>query len=785
MGAKEVLAGKAVVEVGTRLAIQRGLKAAEDHFKKFGAVVSKIGSAAAMGGAAAVGAAAAAFAPLLNAAKQFADVGSKLDDMSQRTGAAVEGLSALGYAAKQSGTSIDAVEGGIKRAQKAIVEAANGSKDLTAAFQSLNLDVGQLLQMSPDAQFQAIAAAVGRIENPTQRAAMAMQLFGKSGTELLPLMRSNIKELTDEAARLGLVMSGENASAAAALGDAIDKMGDVIEATWLSIGAALAPTMTDFLNQGIEIVATLNQWIQSNSEAVPAIAAFVGIVGAAGGAVGTAGLAIVATSSVLTAMRTIASVVNAAVGLFAVGTAAATTSAAAFAPVVAADAAAVVTLETALAAAVVPLAAFTTGLATVALITGGASGSMIAAAGSTTLYGGASAAAVAPVGLLTGAVVASTVADVSLTTATVAATGATSVFGAVLTAVLSPIYAVVAAIGGSVTAMVTLTVAVGAFAAYVAYESGLIGDAFKWIGDKLWELVGTFKTTMSGMLSAMAAGQYVLAAKILWAGIKLAFWQGADSSLEAVSDLFNNALSITQRYTVKLGELIYKGFQALPSIMQAALTGGSVSRIIADMLVNGLDVGGVLDSQVAKARTELDSLVGQLPKQQRSGSSGQKASPQGGQVAGRGHGGMAVGRQGSPAAGANPQQAARDTAESLSYARAAHEAYAYTSADEYYAAEAALRKREQAFKDSQPKPKPKTQPQPNFSIPSLAEKRLPGAIAGAQGEMRTSSVGTFSAAAAGMIGGGNAGERVAGNTARTNVLLARMMKQRQRGPVYG
>ncbi len=99
MSAKEVLAGKAVVEVGTRLAIQRGLKAAEDTFRKFGANVNRIGAGVAAAGGVAVAGAAAAFAPLLASAKEFADVGSALDDMAQRTGAAVEGLSRLAYAA--------------------------------------------------------------------------------------------------------------------------------------------------------------------------------------------------------------------------------------------------------------------------------------------------------------------------------------------------------------------------------------------------------------------------------------------------------------------------------------------------------------------------------------------------------------------------------------------------------------------------------------------------------------------------------------------------------------
>ncbi len=46
---------------------------------------------------------------------------------------------------------------------------------MSAAFVALGLDASRLINLAPDQQFQAIAAAVGAIENPTRRAAMAMQ----------------------------------------------------------------------------------------------------------------------------------------------------------------------------------------------------------------------------------------------------------------------------------------------------------------------------------------------------------------------------------------------------------------------------------------------------------------------------------------------------------------------------------------------------------------------------------------------------------------------------------
>ncbi len=73
-----------------------------------------------------------------------------------------------------------------------------------------------------------IAAAIAKIENPTMRNAAAMGIFGKSATEIVPMIRGDIKGLIGEAKSLGVVMSSADVDAAAKLGDAMDKLGAVV-----------------------------------------------------------------------------------------------------------------------------------------------------------------------------------------------------------------------------------------------------------------------------------------------------------------------------------------------------------------------------------------------------------------------------------------------------------------------------------------------------------------------------------------------------------------------------
>ena len=100
-----IRAGQAFVELfADDSKLVRGLKAAEKRLKAFGAGVQSIGTKL-------FGLGAATVAPLLGAANVFNEFGSQLDDMSQRTGISAESASALGYAAKLSGTDLETLEG--------------------------------------------------------------------------------------------------------------------------------------------------------------------------------------------------------------------------------------------------------------------------------------------------------------------------------------------------------------------------------------------------------------------------------------------------------------------------------------------------------------------------------------------------------------------------------------------------------------------------------------------------------------------------------------------------
>jgi len=120
----------------------------------------------------------------------------------------------LGFAAGQSGADLAALELGLRKMQRSIVNAAKGSEIAQEALSLLNLSIRDLENLAPDEQLKLIADRLAAVEDSTLKAALAMELFGRSGTALLPMMSGGargIEELQQSARSLGLTMSTEDA----------------------------------------------------------------------------------------------------------------------------------------------------------------------------------------------------------------------------------------------------------------------------------------------------------------------------------------------------------------------------------------------------------------------------------------------------------------------------------------------------------------------------------------------------------------------------------------------
>lgn len=224
--------------------------------KQMGDLESLSAKGLSLSGLAGIGlSATAAAAGLVTLVRNAADYGDQLDNLSQRTGIAVEDLSRLQYAAKMSDTSTEALSKGLSNLSGLMVAAAQGAESSSALFQRFGISVRNAdgsVRGAYDVMLD-LADVFTTMPDGAEKSALAAEFFGKKlGVELIPLLnngREGLKALGDEAERLGLVMSAEQAKAGAEFNDNLDKLAALAGTAGRSIGNALIPHVNNLLQK--------------------------------------------------------------------------------------------------------------------------------------------------------------------------------------------------------------------------------------------------------------------------------------------------------------------------------------------------------------------------------------------------------------------------------------------------------------------------------------------------------------------------------------------------------
>jgi hypothetical protein len=242
MMATGVKAGEAYVEIGVdQKKLERGLAGLKTKLNHLGARLVKAGAVLASAGA-------ALGAGIIVATNKWADAGDAIAKMSKRTGIGVESLSRLKHAADLSGTSMGGLENGIRRMQRSLLDASQGTKTAVDALAMLGLSYRDLKNLSPEQQFMTITARLADVADPTMKAALAMELFGRSGTALLPMLTQGSAGLQDMMDKTRMVFTPEKAALAERYNDAITSLKDAIQ----GLVAQIAPIVASGLIPKIE-----------------------------------------------------------------------------------------------------------------------------------------------------------------------------------------------------------------------------------------------------------------------------------------------------------------------------------------------------------------------------------------------------------------------------------------------------------------------------------------------------------------------------------------------------
>ncbi|MFL1475394.1 phage tail tape measure protein [Pseudomonas grimontii] len=198
----------------------------------------------------------------------FADATGAIGDTAERTGISRERFQQLGFAAKLTGSSAETLAGSLMKMNLAVGSATKGNKELQEMFSGLGIRLkntdGSL--KSTDEQFNIIVDRLSKIKNPALQAQAAVKIFGKSASELIPLIKggsAGLGEMTAKAAKLGIVISDSAVREGEEFGDTLDTIHAALSGVGNTIGSALVPQLNKLGNQLIETIVKYRPQIEA------------------------------------------------------------------------------------------------------------------------------------------------------------------------------------------------------------------------------------------------------------------------------------------------------------------------------------------------------------------------------------------------------------------------------------------------------------------------------------------------------------------------------------------
>jgi hypothetical protein len=125
----------------------------------------------------------------INAFPELIEQAAKFQDIADKTGGSAEGFANFAVSAKVAGVSIDAIADASTKLSKNLIGVDDESKAAGAALKALNIPIADFKKLSPDEQIKSLATAFGGFADGAGKAAVAQQLLGKSGAELLKFFK--------------------------------------------------------------------------------------------------------------------------------------------------------------------------------------------------------------------------------------------------------------------------------------------------------------------------------------------------------------------------------------------------------------------------------------------------------------------------------------------------------------------------------------------------------------------------------------------------------------------
>lgn len=252
---------------------------------------------------------------LASASREAAAFADEVLTLSAKTNISTDALQGYMYASELVDVSVETITKSMQRNIRSMGSAADGTAQYANAYKQLGVAVQDSNGDLRDSQdvFWELIDALGQMSNETERDEIAMTLLGKSAQDLNPLIEAGadrMRELAEEAASVGYIMSGETLQALGALDDQFQRLDGAATAAKNAIGAAFAPELKNLSAIATEALTAVSNFSQENRELV----AGVGAAGAALAAGTTAVAGYAAAAKGVVALKAVLASVGVAAG---------------------------------------------------------------------------------------------------------------------------------------------------------------------------------------------------------------------------------------------------------------------------------------------------------------------------------------------------------------------------------------------------------------------------------------------------------------------------------------
>ena len=228
----ETNVGAIAVEILARTdKLEAGMKSAASSIANFGGMIAGATAAVTAFGLNLATSTASAMAGMVK--NSFDTIGAA-QDLAISLNSSTTALRGLQYAAKQSGADANTLNGALQKMNANIGAGLQGEKAASEAFAQLGLNVRQLATMGADEAFKRIADQIVKLPTPAQQARAAMDVFGKSGQALIPMLNEGASGLSEMQNRFEMLSGGMSELDVSK----VQLAGDLMDDLWVAIGGA-------------------------------------------------------------------------------------------------------------------------------------------------------------------------------------------------------------------------------------------------------------------------------------------------------------------------------------------------------------------------------------------------------------------------------------------------------------------------------------------------------------------------------------------------------------------